>query len=133
MVNCTENIVGQGPSSVRYCRLELLIRLVLFQNGYFADVPLDQLLRGQKVEIMIYAETAEPFFREDNGFQMIAYFGWQVASVACFTNLEINYLQVIFRFPIQSLERDYLRVQLRIDCEVNDKYYGYDHVGDDGE
>ena len=82
---------------------------------------------------MIYAETSEPFFREDNGFQMIAYFGWQVASVARFTNLEINYLQVIFRFPIQSLERDYLHVQLRIDCEVNDKYYGYDHVGDDGE
>ena len=82
---------------------------------------------------MIYVETAEPFFREDNGFQMIAYFGWQVAYVACFTNLEINHLQVIFRFPIQSLEGDYLRVQLRIDCEVNDKYYGYDHVGDDGE
>ena len=45
MVNCTENIVGQGPSSVRYCRLELLIRLVLFQNGYVADVPLDPMLR----------------------------------------------------------------------------------------
>ena len=67
-------------------------------------------VRPQKVEIMIYAETSEPFFREDNEFQMIASFGWQVASVACFTNLEINYLQVIFRFPIQSLERDYLRV-----------------------
>ena len=67
-------------------------------------------VRPQKVEIMIYAETAEPFFREDNGFQMIAYFGWQVAAVACFTSFEINYLQVIFRFPIQSLERDYLRV-----------------------
>ena len=40
---------------------------------------------------MIYAETSEPFFREDNGFQMIAYFGWQVASVARFINLEINY------------------------------------------
>jgi len=90
-------------------------------------------VRPQKVEIMIYAETSEPFFREDNGFQMIACFGWQVASVACFTNLEINYLQVIFRFPIQSLEGDYLRAQLRIDCEGNDKYYGYDHVGDDGE
>ena len=50
MVNCTENIVGQGPSSVRYCQLELLIRLVLFQNGYFADVPLDQMLRGQTSE-----------------------------------------------------------------------------------
>ena len=86
--------------------------MVLFQNGYVADVPLDPMLR-QKVEIMIYAETSEPYFREDNGFQMIAYFGWQVASVARFINLEINYLQVIFRFPIQSLERDYLRVQLR--------------------
>ena len=82
---------------------------------------------------MIYAETAEPFFREDNGFQMIAYFCWQVVSVACFTSFEINYLQVIFRFPIQSLERDYLCVQLCIDCEVNDKYYGYDYVGDDEE
>ena len=50
MVNCTENIVGQGPSSVHYCQLELLIRLVLFQNGYFADVPLDQMLRGQTSE-----------------------------------------------------------------------------------
>ena len=50
MVNCTENIVGQGPSSARYCRLKLLIHLVLFQNGYFADVPLDQMLRGQTSE-----------------------------------------------------------------------------------
>ena len=61
-------------------------------------------------------------FREVLGFQLIAYFGWREAAVACFTNIEINNLQVIFRFPIQSLERDYQRVQLRIDCEGNDRF-----------
>ena len=71
---------------------------------------------------MIYAETAEPFFREVLGFQLIAYFGWREATVACFSNIEINNLQVIFRFPIQCLERDYQRVQLRIDCEGNDRF-----------
>ena len=82
---------------------------------------------------MIYAETAEPFFREVLGFQLIAYFGRREATVACFSNIEINNLQVIFRFPIQSLERDYLHVQLHIDCEGDDKYNGYDHLQDDGE
>ena len=136
MVYCSENTVDQRPSSVPYCRLVLLIRLVLFQYGYVADVPLDQMLRGQpsaRRDHDLCGDFGEPFFREVNGFQMIAYFGWRVATYTCFTDLEMDYLQVIFRIPIYSLDRDYQHVQLRIDCEGNEKYYGYDAVGDDGE
>ena len=45
----------------------------------------------------------------------------------------MDYLQVVFQIPGYSLERDYQPVQLRIDCEGNEKFCGYDSVGYDGE
>ena len=136
IVYCSANTVDQRPRSVPYCRLVLLIRLVLFQYGYVADVPLDQTLRGQPTARRnhdLWGDFGEPFFREVNGSQMIAYFGWRLSTYTCFTDLEMDYLQVVFQIPGYRLERDYQPVQLRIDCEGNEKYYGYDSVGDDGE
>ena len=47
MVYSSENTVIQNPSSVPYCQLVLLIRFVLYQYGYVADVPFNRMMRSQ--------------------------------------------------------------------------------------
>ena len=93
------------------CRLVLLIRLVMYQYGYVADVP-----------IWLYSQNVE----------MTAYFGWRVASVCCFSNAELSYLQVLFELPLPSLIRDYQQARLQVEVDEGDDYYVYDPIGEDG-
>ena len=46
IIYCAANTVDQIPSSIPYCRVVLLIRFVLYQYGYIADVPLNRMRRG---------------------------------------------------------------------------------------
>ena len=95
MIYCTANNVNQSSGSIPYCRLILLIRFVMYQYGYVADVPLNRMLRGQSPEDLsrnVFSELGDPYFHIASEEQMIAYFGWRVASVCCFSNAELNYL-----------------------------------------
>ena len=63
---------------------------------------------------------------------MTAYFGWRVASVCCFSNAELSYLQVLFELPLPSLIRDYQQARLQVEVDEGDDYYVYDPIGEDG-
>ena len=79
MVNHPSNSENQSSFSLPYCRLVFLIRLVLYQYGYVADIPLSQLLRGQDPEDRRqnpYTEQGTPYFRMVTEKHMQAYFGW---------------------------------------------------------
>ena len=137
MVHHPSNSVGQSSLSFPYRRLIFLIRLVLYQYGYVADIPLSQLLRGQDPENRqqnLYTEQGTPYFRMVTEKQMQAYFGWRIATVCCFTNYELNYLHVLFAIdiPMQSLIRDYQRVQISVGLDADEEYYHFRPVGFNG-
>ena len=82
MVHHPSNSESQSRFSLPYRRLIFLIRVVLYQYGYVADIPLSQLLRGQDPENRqrnLYAEQGTPYYRMVTENQMQAYFGWRVA------------------------------------------------------
>ena len=92
----------------------------MYQYGYDADVPLNRMLRGQAPENLsrnIFSESGDPHFCVASEEQIVAYFGWRVASVCCFSNAELNYLRVLFEIPLPSLVRDYQRAQLRVEVD----------------
>ena len=135
MIYCTASDVNQPSGSIPYCRVTLLIRFVMYQCGYVADVPLNRMLRGQSPDNLsrnVFSEVGEPYFHFASEEQMIAYFGWRVASVCCFSNAELNYLRVLFEIPLSSLVRDYQRAELRVSVDEEGEYYEYDPVGEDG-
>ena len=136
MIYCPASDVNQPSGSIPYCRVSLLIRFVMYQCGYVADVPLNRMLRGQSPDNLsrnVFSEVGEPYFHFASEEQMVAYFGWRVASVCCFSNAELNYLRVLFEIPLSSLVRDYQRAELRVSVDEEGEYYEYDPVGDMGE
>ena len=66
----------------------------MYQYGYVADVPLNQMMQGQSAAILgrdNYRESGEPYFHTVSPIRMEAYFRWRVATVhvRCISNNEL--------------------------------------------
>ena len=135
MVHDSANSENQASFSIPNFRIIFLIRLVLYKYGYVADVPLSKLFRGLEPDVRAqdqYSEHGIPHYRPVTEDQLKFYFGWRISTICCFSNFELNYLQNLFALPMQSLVRDYQRVQLGVGVEDGEEYYEYLPVGFDG-